>query len=57
MRGANRDSKEKFERKRPIRRPRPRWENNIKMDIQEMEWGMDWIVVALSNAVINLGVL
>jgi len=26
------------------------------MDIQEMGWGMDWVGVALLNAVINLGV-
>jgi hypothetical protein len=29
-------------------RPRHRWENNIKMDLQEMWWGgMDCIAVAL----------
>jgi hypothetical protein len=36
-RGLNWDSKGKSERKRSIRRPRRRWENNIKMDIQEIE--------------------
>ena len=25
--------------KRPLGRPRRRWEDNIKMDLQEMEWG------------------
>jgi len=25
--------------KRPLGRPRRRWEDNIKMDIQEVEWG------------------
>jgi len=28
-------------------RPRSRWENNIKMDLQEVWWGgMDWIALA-----------
>ena len=31
------------ERKRPFGRPRRRWEYNIKMDLQEVEWVMDWI--------------
>jgi hypothetical protein len=29
----------KSEGKRPIGRPRRRWEDNIEMDIQEVEWG------------------
>jgi len=30
--------------KRPIERPRRRWEDNIKMDLQEVGCGgMDWI--------------
>ena len=49
--------------KRPIGRPRQRWEDNIKMDFKEVEWGyIDrsdlaedgdrwWFIV---NAVINL---
>ena len=33
--------------KRPVGRPRNRWENNIKMDLQEVECGgMDWIELA-----------
>jgi hypothetical protein len=33
--------------KRPLGRPRRRWEDNIKMDIQEVGWGgMDWIDLA-----------
>ncbi len=33
--------------KRPLRRPRHRWENNIKMDLQEVGCGgMDWIELA-----------
>jgi hypothetical protein len=27
------------ERKRPLRRPRRRWDDNIKMDLSEVEWG------------------
>jgi hypothetical protein len=51
---------------RPLVRPRCRWEDNIKMDRQEVEWrGMDWIDLAqdrdrwqaLVNAVMNLRVL
>jgi len=35
------------EGKRPLGRPRFRWEDNIKMDLQEVGWGgMDWIVLA-----------
>ena len=53
----------KPEGKRPLERPRRRWEDNIKMDLQEMGYGvMDWIELAqdrnrcraLVNAVINL---
>jgi len=55
----------KPEGKRPLGRPRHRWGDNIKMDLQEMGCeGMDWIDVAqdrdkwqaLVNAVINLQV-
>ena len=54
----------KPEGKRPLRRPRCRWENHIKKDIQEMGWGMYWIDLAqdtdrrrvLVNVVINLQV-
>ena len=35
------------EGKRSLGRPRHRWENNIKMDLQEVECGgMDWIELA-----------
>jgi hypothetical protein len=31
------------EGKRPLARPRRRWEDNIKMDLREIEWdGMVW---------------
>jgi hypothetical protein len=34
----------KPEGKRPLRRPRRRWENTIKMDLQQVGYGgMDWI--------------
>jgi hypothetical protein len=29
----------KPKRKRPLGRPRRRWEDNIKMDLQEVGWG------------------
>jgi len=34
------------QRKSPLGRPRRRWEDNIKVDLQEVEWGMDWIDLA-----------
>jgi hypothetical protein len=34
---------EKPERTRPLRRPRHKWENNIKVRLQEVGWGCDWI--------------
>jgi hypothetical protein len=37
----------KFERKRPLGRPRRRWEDNFKMDLQEVGCGgMEWIELA-----------
>jgi hypothetical protein len=32
--------------KRPLGRPRRRWDDNIKMDLQEVGGGMDWIKLA-----------
>jgi hypothetical protein len=55
----------KLEGKVPLGRPRRRWDDNIKMDLQEMRFGdTDWIELArdtdrwraLENAVINLRV-
>jgi hypothetical protein len=37
---------EKPEEERPLGRPRSRWEDNIKIDFQEVGWGMDWIDLA-----------
>jgi len=37
----------KPEEKRQLGRPRHRWEDNIKVDLQEVGcWGMDWIELA-----------
>jgi hypothetical protein len=37
----------KPEGKRPLGRPRRRWEDNIRMDLREIGWsGMDWIDLA-----------
>ena len=55
----------KTERKRPLRRPRRRWKDNIKMDLQEVGGGCgDWMELAqdrdrwwaLVSTVMNLGV-
>jgi len=55
----------KPEGKRPLGKPRYRWEDNIKMDLQEVGCGgMDWIDLAhdrdrkraLVSTVMNLGV-
>ena len=65
MRGVYRGLVDKPEGKRPLGRPRHRWEDNIKMDLQEVGFGgMDWIELAqdrsrwraLVNAVMNLQV-
>jgi hypothetical protein len=32
-----------LERKEPLGRSRRKWADNIKMDLQEVGWGMDWI--------------
>ena len=35
------------EGKRPLGRPKSRWEDNIKMDLQEVGWSVkDWIDLA-----------
>jgi hypothetical protein len=45
-RGAYRVLVGRPEERRPLGRPRRRWEDNIKMDLQEVGWGMDWINLA-----------
>jgi hypothetical protein len=46
-RGAYRALVGKPEGRRPLRRPRRTWENNIKMDLREVGWeGADWIDLA-----------
>ena len=46
-RGAYRVLVGKPEGKRPLGRPRCRWDDNIKMDLHEVGcWGMDWIDLA-----------
>jgi hypothetical protein len=46
-RGVYRDLLGKPEGKRPLGRPRHKWEDNVKMDCQEVECGdMDWIELA-----------
>ena len=43
----------KPEGRRPRRKPRRRWEDNIKMVLKEVGWDIDWIDVAFVNAVMN----
>jgi hypothetical protein len=52
----------RLEGKKPFGRHRHRWEDNIKMDLQEVGWGgMDWLELAqgrdrcwtLVNVVLN----
>jgi hypothetical protein len=56
----------KSEGKKPLGRPRRRWENGIRMDLRDIGWGsVDWIQLAqdrgrwraLVNTVMNLRVL
>jgi hypothetical protein len=56
----------KPEGKRPLGRPRRRWENEIRMDLREIGWGsVDWFQLAqdrdrwraLVNTVMSLRVL
>jgi hypothetical protein len=63
-RGAYRILVGRPEGKRPLGRPRRRWEDNIKIDLQKVWWDIDWIELAqdrdrwraLVNAVMNFRV-
>ena len=64
-RGVYRDLVGRPEGKRPLLRPRRKWEDNIKIDLKKVVCGgIDWIVLAqdkyrrwaLVNAVMNLRV-
>jgi hypothetical protein len=63
-RGAYRILVGRPEGRRSLGRPRSRWEENIKLDLQEVGWGMDWIELTqdrdscrdLVNGVMNLRV-
>ena len=63
-RGVHRVLVGKPEGKRPLGRPRRRWEDNIRMDLQDVGGGGDWIELAqdrdrwwaLVNTVMNLRV-
>ena len=63
-RGVHRVLVGKPEGKRPLGRPRRRWEDNIKMDLREVGGGGDWMELAqdrdrwqaLVNKVMNLQV-
>jgi hypothetical protein len=43
----------KPEGKRPLERPRHRWEDNIKMDLHEVEWrawtGLTWLKIGTGS--------
>jgi len=64
-RGVHRVLVGKPDGKRPLGRPRRRWEDNIKMDLREVRGGGDWIELAqdrdrwraLVNTVMNFRVL
>jgi hypothetical protein len=55
----------KPEGKRPLKRPKRRWEYGIRMDRRKIGWGVEWIHLAqdrdrwwaVVNAVMNLRVL
>ena len=63
-RGVHRVLVGKPEGKRPLGRPRLKWEDNIKMDLQEVGGGGDWLELAqdrdrwraLVNTVMNFRV-
>jgi hypothetical protein len=56
---------EKHEGRRPLGKPRCRWENGIRMDVRETGWGLEWMQLAhdrdrwraVVNTAMNLRVL
>jgi hypothetical protein len=46
----------KPEGERPLERPRRRWEDNIKMDLQEVAWGtwneLIWLRIGVGGGVL-----
>ena len=53
-RGACRDLVGKHKEKRSLGRPRRRWENTIKMDLQEVGWGQTgliWLSIGTSGGI------
>jgi len=48
----------KSEGKRPLGRPRQRWEDNIKMDFQKVEWGawnrLIWLRIGMGGGQLKL---
>ena len=63
-RGAYKVLVKKPEGRRPLGKPRHRWDDNIKIDLRKVGWGIDWIDLAqdrdrwraLVNAVMKLRV-
>jgi hypothetical protein len=53
QKGAYRVLVGKHDGKKPLGRTMCRWENNIKMDLQEVEWGVMDRWQELVNAVMN----
>jgi hypothetical protein len=55
----------KYEGRRPLGRPRRRWDDGIRMDLREIGWGGGWIQLAqdrdrwraVGSVVMNLRVL
>jgi hypothetical protein len=44
----------KHEGRRPLGRPRRRWEDDIKMDLQEVGWGGAWTGLIWLRIVLNI---
>jgi hypothetical protein len=57
-RGAYRASVGKPEGRRPLGRPRRRWEDNIKMDLREVEWGawtgLIWLRIGTGGGLLGI---